>query len=220
MVRYRERERNIRQLNLKNFPIYGIFSKFINSPTPIFNQNQFHSFLRQKLVHILIKNALIQKSLPQFRTGCEFMDSLKNILAIVDIHDYNVLDSIAIDNLKDYIMENKTKAIEILGIYQKDETKNYDSFDSMENDLKSNLEMLKYSYISNKEQKIEENLIFEIFTNKRESIDIKINYGESSLEVKLKVFNLNKKRCLSPKLSIKTKKFFPNFIKKETPEKK
>ena len=148
------------------------------------------------------------------------MDSLKNILAIVDIHDYNVLDSIAIDNLKDYIMENKTKAIEILGIYQKDETKNYDSFDSMENDLKSNLEMLKYSYISNKEQKIEETLTFEIFSNNMKSIDAKFNYGENSLEIKLKTNTFNKKKCLSPKLNIKTNKIFPNFSKKEPTKKK
>ena len=128
-----EKERKIRQLNLKKTPIYGIFSKYVNSPTPIFNQNQFHNFLRNKLIHLLIKDVLLQKSL---------------LLAIVDIHDYNVLDSIAIDNLKDYIMENKNKAIEIFCTYKISEKKEYDSFETFENDLKSNLEMLKYSYIS------------------------------------------------------------------------
>ena len=195
-----EKERKIRQLNLKKTPIYGIFSKYINSPTPIFNQNQFHNFLRNKLIHLLIKDVLIQKSLPKFRTGCEFMESLKNILAIVDIHDYNVLDSIAIDNLKDYIMENKNKAIDILGIYKNDERKEYDSFETFENDLKSNLEMLKYSYISNKEQKIEETLVFEINCKNIESKNLKINHDDLLLKIKLKPYNSKDKGCLSPKL--------------------
>lgn len=196
-----EKERKIRQLNLKKTPIYGIFSKYVNSPTPIFNQNQFHNFLRNKLIHLLIKDVLLQKSLPKFRTGCEFMESLKNILAIVDIHDYNVLDSIAIDNLKDYIMENKNKAIEILGIYKNDEKKDYDSFESFENDLKSNLEMLKYSYISNKEQKIEETLVFEINCKNIKSKKLKINHDDLLLKIKLKPYNSKDRGCLSPKIN-------------------
>ena len=207
-----EQERNIRQINLKNFPIYGIFSKFINSPTPIFNQNQFHYFLRHKFIHLLSKNILIERSLPKFRTGCEFMESLKNILAIVDIHDYNVLDSIAIDNLKDYILENKNKAIEILGIYQNNLKKNYDSFDEFENDLKSNLEMLKYSYISNKEQKIEETLILEIISKNMKWVNTKINY-DGILKIKLKSLNSFKNESLSPKITTKNNKIFKKFHK-------
>ena len=173
-----EQKRNIRKLDLKNFPIYGIFSKFINSPTPIFNQNQFHSFLRNNLIHILIRNTLIKKSLPNFRTGCEFMESLKNILAVVDIHDYNVLDSIAIDNLKEYINENKNKAVEILGIYPNTDQKIYESFEAFENDLRYNLEELKYSYISNKEKKIEEKIIIKIICNNKKAFNSTIKYDE------------------------------------------
>ena len=210
-----ENERKIREINIKDFPIYGIFSQFINSPTPFFNQGQFYSFLRKQLIHLLIKDTLIQKSLPRYRTGCEFMDSLKNILAIVDIHDYNVLDSIAIENLKEYIMENKNKAIEILGVYQNNGKKNYESFEELENDLKSNLEMLKYSYISNKEINIEENIIFEISCKENRFIKTKIKDGDFELKIKLMPYNYNKNNCLSPKLNGKKVKRFTNLIQNE-----
>ena len=142
------------------------------------------------------------------------MESLKNILAIVDIHDYNVLDSIAIDNLKDYIMENKNKAIEILGTYKNSEKKDYDSFETFENDLTSNLEMLKYSYISNKEQKIEETLIFEINSKNIESMNFKINCGDLILKIKLKPYNSKDKGHLSPKSN---KRKYNMDINKEKP---
>ena len=214
-----EQKRNIRKLDLKNFPIYGIFSKFINSPTPIFNQNQFHSFLRNNLIHILIRNTLIKKSLPNFRTGCEFMESLKNILAVVDIHDYNVLDSIAIDNLKEYINENKNKAVEILGIYPNTDQKIYESFEAFENDLRYNLEELKYSYISNKEKKIEEKIIIKIICNNKKAFNSTIKYDESFLKITLNHNNIYNKINLSPKSNIKTNKIFNNFKNKQQADK-
>ena len=214
-----EQKRNIRKLNLKKFPIYGIFSKFINSPTPIFNQNQFHSFLRNKLIHILIKDTLIKKSLPIFRTGCEFMESLKNILAVVDIHDYNVLDSIAIDNLKEYINENKNKATEILGIYPNIEQKVYESFEAFENDLRYNLEELKYSYISNKEKKIEETIILKIICNNKKSFNSTIKFDDSILKITLNHDNLYNKMNLSPKSNMKINKIFINFKNEQQTEK-
>ena len=173
-----EKKRNIRELNLKDFPVFGIFSKYINSPTPIFNKNEFHNTLRKELIHLIIKNVLLNRSYPNYRTGTEFMFYLQRILATVDIHDYNVLDSIAIDNLKNYLFENKIKAMEIFGIYYINKEKTYNTFDELEKDLISNLELLKYSYISNNKQEINELLNINIITNRKLKIgkeEIKYN---------------------------------------------
>ena len=146
-----ENKRNIRELDLEKLPIFGIFSKYYNSPTPKYNEKDFFEHLRNELIDNLIKDVLIQKSLPNYRTGCEFMNSLKIILATVHMHDYNVLDNIEMENLKNYIIENKSKAIEIFGIYSKNKEIKFNNFKELENSLKSNLEALKFSFISNKE---------------------------------------------------------------------
>ena len=171
-----EKKRNLRVLNNK-FPIFGIFSNYVNAPTPIFNKNDFHYTLRKELIHLLVENVLIKKSLPLYRTGKEFMFFLQSILATVDIHDYNALDSIAIDNLKNYLLENKIKAFEIFGVYSITEEKNFNTFDEFENNLKSNLELLKSSYISNTKYEFEETLYIDINCNNlnEEKKEIKFN---------------------------------------------
>ena len=181
----KEKVKNFKDLDLKQNPVFGIFSKYINSPTPIFNKNEFHITLRKELIHLLIRNNLITKSYPNYRTGTEFMFFLKSILAIVDIHDYNVLDSIAIDNLKNYLFDNKIKAIEIFGIYSNNlEEKNFDDIEQLENYLNSNLELLKSSYISSSKLEIEEILVIKNIT----SANLKLGKIEN---IKFKNFIIN-----------------------------
>ena len=115
IVEWSKKNQNNSKKNINQ--IFGIFSEFYNSPTPIFNTEEFYSTLRDVLIHTIIKNVLINKSNPCYPTGKEFMLYLKGILATVDIHDYNALDNIAIDNLKKYLDSNKIKALEIFGIY-------------------------------------------------------------------------------------------------------
>ena len=205
-----EKKRNIRELDLNNLPIFGIFSKFINSPTPIFNQKEFHSFLKNELTNSLIKDVLVKKSLPIYRTGYEFMNSLKIILATVDIHDYNVLDSIKIDNLKNYISENKDKAIEIFGVYSTIKM-NFTSFEEFENNIKSNLESLKFSFISNAKQKIEKELNFEIFSKNPIIAKKELKFEDLNISIKVSSYNTHE-RCLSPNINIKNYKS-PNIKK-------
>ena len=162
----KEKVKNFKDLNLNQNPVFGIFSKYINLPTPIFNKNEFHITLRKELIHLLIRNNLITKSYPNYRTGTEFMFFLKSILAIVDMHDYNVLDSIAIDNLKNYLFDNKIKAIEIFGIYSNNlEGKDFKNIEQLEKYLNSNLELLKSSYISSSKLEIEEILVINNITS-------------------------------------------------------
>ena len=158
-----EKKRNVKVLNLENYPVFGIFSNYINCPTPIFNKKEFHIMLRTQMINLIIKDTLVKKCLPKYRTGKQFMFFLKGILAAVDIHDYNVLDSIAIDNLKTYLNDNMSKAIEIFGTYSIDD--DIENFEDLEKTIKTNLEMLKSSYISNSKQEIEETLIINIKIN-------------------------------------------------------
>ena len=145
-----ELKRSGKETTLNRNQVFGIFSKYFNSPTPIFNRKEFYETLRKELIHLIIKNVLMTKSYPYYRTGMEFMFFLKRILSIVDIHDYNVLDSIAIDNLKNYLNDNKIKAIEIFGIYSKNlETKEFNKVEQLEEYLNANLEKLRASFISN-----------------------------------------------------------------------
>ena len=97
--------------------ILGIFSKNFNSPTPLFSTRIFFDTLRRTIIKLIIKDVLMDKSSPNYSTGKEFLLYLKGILATVDIHDYNALDNIAIENLKKYLDSNKSKAFEIFGIY-------------------------------------------------------------------------------------------------------
>ena len=152
------RKNNINQItNIKQ--VFGIFSKFINSPTPIFNRSEFYKYLREGLIHTIIKNVLINKSLPNYGTGREFMLYLQGILATVDIHDYNVLDNLAIDNLKKYLSENRIKVMEIFGIYPNNLDKNaFNDIDDLENYLNLNLEKIKTSYITNSKLIVDETL--------------------------------------------------------------
>ena len=172
--------------------VFGIFSKYINSPTPIFNKIEFYSTLRKELIHLIIKNVLINKSLPYYRTGTEFLFFLKNILATVDIHDYNALDNIAIDNLKKYLSDNKMKAVEIFGIYpNKLEKKDFNGVEELEEYLNSNLEKLKTSYISNSKLIINETItiniislnlkIAKIFNIKHKNFTINLNISKNDI---------------------------------------
>ena len=199
-----EKKRNIREIDLNNLPVFGIFSKFINSPTPIFNQKEFHSFLKNELTNKLIKDVLVKRSLPKYRTGYEFMNSLKTILATVDVHDYNVLDSIRIDNLKNYIHENKDKAFEIFGVYSNIKM-NFTSFEEFENNIKSNLESLKFSFISNGEPKIEKQLNFEIFSKNPIIAKKELKFDDLNIAIKVSSYNAHE-RCLSPILNKKNYK--------------
>ena len=201
-----EIKRKIRELDL-NLPIFGIFNKFINSPTPQFNKNDFHYFLRNEFIHLIIKDVLIKKSLPKYRTGCEFMNSLKIILATIDIHDYNVLDSITIDNLKNYIINNKNNALEIFGIYSKYYEINISSFEEFEKNLISNLEILKFSFISNNKPNIEEILKLEI-KSKNDELKKNKKIKIDDLLIKLKPFSYKKSKSLSKKKSYKYNKIF------------
>ena len=146
----------------------------------------FHNTLRKELIHLIIKNVLLNKSHPNYRTGTEFMFYLKTILATVDIHDYNVLDSIAINDLKNYLLENKIKAMEIFGSYNINKENSYNTLEELEKDLKSNLELLKSSYISNTKQEIVESLIINIIINKQlQTGKIEINYLDNNLIVNI-----------------------------------
>ena len=130
--------------------VFGIFSKYFNSPSPMFNKAEFYGTLRKELIHLLVRNVLMIRSNPNYRTGTEFMSFLKTILSIVDIHDYNVLDNIAIDNLKKYLYDNEIKAIEIFGIYSKRlKKKKFDNVEQLEEYLNEDLENLRSSFISN-----------------------------------------------------------------------
>ena len=175
-----EKKRNLKVLNLEEFPVFGIFSNYINCPTPIFNKKEFHNMLRTEMINLIIKDTLIKKSLPKYKTGKQFMFFLKGILAAVDIHDYNVLDSIAIDNLKKYLYDNMSKAIEIFGIYSLDD--DIENFEDLEIRAKENLEILKSSYISNSNQEIEEILITYININ---SSDLKMVKEYENLKIEL-----------------------------------
>ena len=178
-----ERKRNLKKLNLNDFPIFGIFSKYINSPTPIFNNNEFHKTLRRELIHLVIKNVLMSKGLPNYRTGTEFMFLLQRILAIIDIHDYNVLDSIGIENLKEYLQENKHKAFEIFGIYSIDSDKKFNTFNEFEKDLREDLELLKSSYISNNKQEIDEKINIVISSPNLKVGNFDFNFEETLINI-------------------------------------
>ena len=146
--------------------IFGIFSKYINSPTPIFNKRDYYKSLREGLIHIIIKNVLLNKSFPNYGTGREFMLYLQGILATVDIHDYNALENLAIDNLKKYLSENRIKAMEIFGIYPNNLEKNkFDDINDLENYLNLSLEKLKTSYITNSKLIIDEALNVNIISS-------------------------------------------------------
>ena len=110
--------------------------------------------LRNDLIHLVIKDILITKSLPKYQTGKQFMFFLRGILSAVDIHDYNVLDNIAIDNLKNYLIDNKNKAIAIFGTYNINDDEN-NKFEDLEKCFKSNIEILKSSFIPNAKRKLE-----------------------------------------------------------------
>ena len=211
-----EKRRNLRELNLKKLPIFGIFSKFINSPTPFFNESEFHSYLRNGLIHSLVKDVLIKKSLPQYRTGCEFMESLKIMLATVDIHDYNVLDSFVIKKLKKYIDENIIKAMEIFGIYS--EINDSNSFEEFERNININLEKLKFSNISNNIiQNIEETLNIQIISENAKII--KKEFDNIKVEIEKKSFINFRRNCLSPKKEKESIKLKGVYIKRDTNKK-
>ena len=175
-----EKKRNVKVLNCKDFPVFGIFSNYINCPTPIFNKKEFHIMLRNEMINLIIKDTLVKKCLPKYKTGKQFMFFLKGILSAIDIHDYNVLDSIAIDNLKKYLSDNMSKAIEIFGTYSLDD--DIENFEDLEIRAKENLEILKSSYISNSNQEIEEILITYININ---SSDLKMVKEYENLKIEL-----------------------------------
>ena len=165
--------------------IFGIFSKYINSPTPIFNKIEFYSTLRKELIHLIIRNVLMSKSRPYYRTGTEFMSFLKKILAIVEIHDYNALDNVAFDNLQKYLADNKNKAIEIFGIYPNQlEDKNFNNIEELEEYLDSNLEHLKSSLISTTKLKIDETIYMNIISPNLKKCE-NINYKNKNFILKI-----------------------------------
>ena len=104
--------------------------------------------LRNDLIDFVIKDILITKSLIKYQTGKQFIFFLRGISSEVDIHDYNILDNIDIDNLINYLIDNKNKAIEIFGIYNISNDK-INKFEDLEKCFKSNIEILKSSFISN-----------------------------------------------------------------------
>ena len=198
-----ENKRKIREINLEKLPIFGIFSKYYNSPTPKYNEKDFFHHLRNVLIDNLIKDVLIQKSLPNYRTGCEFMNSLKIILATVHMNDYNVLDNIEIENLKDYIIENKRKALEIFGIYPNNKELNLNKFKDLESHLKSNLEQLKFSFISNAKQDIIEAFNIEITAKKPKLGKHQVNFKDLLIELEITFYDYTKTRSLSQSLDLR-----------------
>ena len=178
----------------KNFEYFGIFSKYYHAPTPIFNKEEFHDFIRNTLINLVIKDVLIKKSLPNYMTGYKFMLSLRGTLASIDIHDYNLMGDFAIENLKSYLIENKDKAIAIFGVYSIDEELVINSFDEFEKILSTNLEKLKSSYISNIEQEIFQKLQFYIDMEhnflkikKVEFLNIKIDIESTDIQFRYKI---------------------------------
>ena len=179
-----ENKNNNKSLIINKKQVFGIFSKYINSPTPIFNKNEFYKTLRKGLIHLVIKNVLMNKSFPNYGTGKEFMLYLQGILATVDIHDYNILENLAIDNLKKYLSDNRIKAMEIFGIYpNKLEKTDFNEVEELENYLNLNLEPLKTSYISNSKLNITEILNFDIISS-----NIKVGKYENII---YKDYNIN-----------------------------
>ena len=181
--------------------IFGIFSKYINSPTPIFNKIEFYKTLREELIHLIIRNVLMRKSRPYYRTGTEFMSFLKKILAIVEIHDYNALDNIAFDNLQKYLTDNKIKAIEIFGIYPNQfEERIFNNIEELEEYLDSNLEHLKASLISTSKLQIDETICMNITSANLKKCE-NINYKNKNYILKISE-NENSKELNSYKLEI------------------
>ena len=181
----KERNKNDNNKIFNEKQIFGIFSKYINSPTPIFNKIEFYNTLRKELIHLIIKNILMNRSRPYYRTGTEFMSFLKKILAIVEIHDYNALDNVAIDNLQKYLVYNKIKAIEIFGIYPNLEDKVFNNINDLEDYLNSNLEHLKASLIYKSKLLINEEICMNL-----ESSDLKVGKFENINYKKFKI-NIN-----------------------------
>jgi hypothetical protein len=107
--------------------------------------------LRNDLIDLVIKDILITKSLLKYQTGKQFIFFLRGISSEVDIHDYNVLDNIAFDNIRNYLIDNKNKAIEIFETYNISNDEN-NKFEDLEKFLKSNI-------ISNAKQDLEEKVI-------------------------------------------------------------
>ena len=169
--------------NQKNFEYFGIFSKYYHAPTPIFNKEDFHDFIRNSLIDKVIKDVLMNKSLPRYLTGNKFMLSLKGILASIDIHEYNLIGDFALENLKSYLIENKEKAIAIFGIYSTEDEINTKSFEEFEKNLNMNLEKLKQSYISNIEQEIIEILHFQIHIDSRKNIIKKSEFSRLKINL-------------------------------------
>ena len=204
---------NIIIKKVNNKQVFGIFSKYINSPTPIFNKNEFYKTLRNMLIHLIIKNVLMNKSFPYYGTGQEFMLYLQGILATVDIHDYNALENLAVDNLKKYLSENRIKAIEIFGIYpNKLERNDFNDIDELENYLNLNLEKLRTSYISNSKRTINETLSVDVVCSnlkieKLENIKYK-NYIININVIENKDQEKSKKKINSYKLIIEGIKEF------------
>ena len=167
----------------KMFDYFGIFSSYYNSPTPIFDREEFYDFLRNKLIDLVIKNILIEKVLPNYMTGNKFMLSLKGVLTSINIQDYNIMGNFAIDNLRSYIIENKQKSIEIYGVYTLYYNSKIENFDEFEKYIKSNLEKLKFSYISNAEQEIEEKLEFNINIDSQDYKHKEIEFSELKINL-------------------------------------
>ena len=191
-----ENKNNNKSLIINKKQVFGIFSKYINSPTPIFNKNEFYKTLRKGLIHLVIKNVLMNKSFPNYGTGKEFMLYLQGILATVDIHDYNILENLAIDNLKKYLSDNRIKAMEIFGIYpNKLEKTDFNDVEELENYLNLNLEPLKTSYISNSKLNITEILNFDIISS-----NIKVGnyeniiYKDYNINIHLEMLKLYKRK--------------------------
>ena len=149
-----------------NNQILGLFSRYFNSPTQLFNSRNFYDTLRGAIIPLIIRGVLMNKISPNYTTGKEFLLYIKGILATVDIHDYNALDTIAIENLKKYLDDNKIKSFEIFGIYSNRlEINQFKNVEELEKFLNTNLEDLRTSNISNVKLNIEENLNIDIISS-------------------------------------------------------
>ena len=75
--------------NKDNFEYFGIFSKYHHIPTHLYNTDKFHKDMTGILIKTVFKDILINKSLPRYITGNNFLLSLKGILASLDMRDHN-----------------------------------------------------------------------------------------------------------------------------------